>query len=183
MTDISSSRRYAQAIVELADQDESLPIWHADLALLDRLWSADIPRAFFEDARLSVHTRMQRAQEVLGSRLSPQGMNLVLLLLERGRTTLIPYIVRQFVDILRERDQQAVARVTTAVPLTAGQRQALAQRLQQGTGKTVTLEETVDPTILGGMVLRLGDQLLDLSIEGKLHRLREQVVGRAGTAG
>jgi F-type H+-transporting ATPase subunit delta len=183
MTDISSSRRYAQAVLDIADQDGSLPAWQADLDLLASLWSGDIPRAFFEDAHQSVHTRMQRARQVLGPRLSSQGLNLVLLLLERERTALIPYIARQFADLLRERAHQVVVQVTTALPLTPAQRDALVQRMQQTAGVSVTVEETVDPAVIGGMVLRAGDQLLDLSIEGRLRRLHEQVVGRVAEAG
>lgn len=179
MTDISSSRRYAQAIVDIAANEEELAGWQSDLSVLGQLWDDPRSRAYFEDVHISRLKRIERARDVLGPRVSPLALNLVMLLISRGRTALIPYIVRQFEDLLRAREQVIVAQVTSAQPLTAEQRADLVQRLEAQSGKSVTLEEVVNPEIIGGLVLRVGDQLLDLSIEGKLRRLREQVVGHS----
>lgn len=179
MTSISSSRRYAQAILDLAVQDDSLPAWQSDLSVLQQLWADPPTRAYFEDVHISRLKRIERARTVLNGRIGPLTLNLLLVLISRGRTVLVPFIVRQFEDLIRERDQAVVALVTSAQPLSEEQRTDLIAQLQVRTGKTVTLEELVDPEIIGGLVLRVGDQLMDLSIAGKLRRLREQVVGRA----
>jgi F-type H+-transporting ATPase subunit delta len=103
---------------------------------------------------------------------------MVLLLISRGRSALVPYIARRFEELERERDQTVVAHVTSAAELTPDERSALTERIAQVTGKVVQLETEVKPSILGGLVIRVGDQLLDLSILGKLTRMRDQVVGR-----
>jgi ATP synthase F1 delta subunit len=131
--------------------------------------------------RVNKATRLERARELLGSSLGPRPLNMLLLLITRGATNLVPYIARQFVELERQREQTVVAQVTSALPLTPQQEADLMARLTQQTGKEVQLQTSTDPSILGGLIIKVGDQLLDLSIAGKLTRLREQVVGRNST--
>jgi F-type H+-transporting ATPase subunit delta len=178
MTDISSSRRYAQAVFDLAENADDLATWQSDLSVLQQLWADTRSKAYFEDVHVSRLKRVERARTVLGPRLSPLALNLVMLLISRGRTVLIPYIVRQFDDLLRAQHQQVVAQVASAQPLTNEQRAALVRKLEAQSGKSITLDEVVNQELIGGLVLRVGDQLLDLSVAGRLRRLRDQVVGR-----
>jgi len=103
---------------------------------------------------------------------------MVLLLVTRGRTSLIPYIARHFVDLERQRDQAVVAHVTSTCELTEDERSELQTLLTAQTGKNIQLETEVKPEILGGLVIKVEDQLLDLSVVGKLNRMRNQVMGR-----
>ena len=178
MASIASARRYAQAIMELAQESDNVDVWQGDLALLRDIWADPVIRGYLEDVRISKQARLERARQTLGSRVGPLALNLVLLLLSRGRSNLLPYIVRQFEDLQRARTQEVLVRVTAAQPLTDAQRRELVAQLAQQTGKDVTLEEAVDPAIIGGLVIKIGDQLLDVSVAGTLRRLREQVVGR-----
>ncbi|MDB5076564.1 MAG: synthase delta subunit [Chloroflexi bacterium] len=178
MANLSSARRYAQAIMELGLEHNDLDTWRADLQLLAELWADTGLRAYFEDVRISKAARLQRCREILESRISRRALNMVMMLISRGHTSLIPYIARRFEELERERDQTVVAQVTSAYALTAEERQALTEQLAQSTGKDIQLETRISPAILGGLVIKVGDQLLDLSVVGKLNRMREQVVGR-----
>lgn len=164
--------------MELALQRDEVERWQQDLALLQDIWSDPVIRAYLEDVRLSKQKRLDRARQTLGSRISPLALNLVLLLLSRGRSSLIPYIVRRFEELQRARTEEVLAQVTSAQPLTGDQRRNLIDQLKRQTGQEVTLEEAVDPSIMGGLVIKIGDQLLDVSVAGAIRRLREQVVGR-----
>jgi F-type H+-transporting ATPase subunit delta len=181
MASVKMARRYAQAALELAIEHNELEVWRRELTRLARQWEDPQIRAYFEDMRVNKATRLARAREVLGPSLSQRPMNMLLLLITRGATNLVPYIARQFDELERQREQTVVASVTSALPLTPQQEADLKQRLRQQTGKDVELQTTVDPSILGGLIIKVGDQLLDLSIAGKLARLREQVVGRDTT--
>ncbi len=178
MASITSARRYAQAALELGLQYGDLGIWEHDLALLAELWKDADRRAYFEDARVSKHERLNRCRQHLGEHLSPRPLNMLLLLVTRGRTSLIPYIARHFVDLERQRDDQVVAHVTSTCELTAEETNELRALLAGQTGKDVQLEIQINPDILGGLVIKVEDQLLDLSIVGKLNRMRSQVIGR-----
>lgn len=182
MASISSARRYAQAVLELALEHNDLEAWRTDLQVLANVWNEPAQRAFLEDVRLSKQARLDRARSLFQGQLNPLALNLLLLLLARGRSFLIPYIARQFEDLERQREQSVVAEITTAFELTALQQAELRTQITQQTGKAATLHVQVDRSILGGLVIKVGDQLLDLSVRGKLQRLREQVVGRSVAA-
>jgi F-type H+-transporting ATPase subunit delta len=85
---------------------------------------------------------------------------------------LVPEIATQFRRLLNEYRGIAVAQVTTAVPIDDRQKAVIASRLGRRLGKTVTLEERVDPSILGGVIAQVGDTVIDGSIRGRLERLR-----------
>jgi F-type H+-transporting ATPase subunit delta len=178
MASIKTARRYAQAALELAIEHSELDVWQRDLARLAREWEDPQVRGYFEDMRVNKTTRLARAREILGPSLSQRPLNMLLLLISRNATNLVPYIARQFVELEQQREQMVLASVTSAIPLTPQQETDLRQRLAQQTGKEVQLQTSIDPSILGGLIIKLGDQLLDLSIAGKLARLRDQVVGR-----
>jgi F-type H+-transporting ATPase subunit delta len=166
--------------MDLALEHNDLDTWKADLSLLAELWADTGLRAYLEDVRISKAARLTRTRETLEGRVSRRALNLVLMLVSRGRTSLIPYIARRFEELERERERTVVAHVTAAAALTAEEQQALIERLAGYTGKEVQLEIDITPAILGGLVIKVGDQLLDLSVVGKLNRMREQVVGRRG---
>lgn len=178
MANVSYARRYAQAALELGLEHGDLEIWEHDLALLDELWKDADRRAYLEDVRVSKQERLARCRQHLGQHLSPRVLNMVLLLVTRSRTSLIPYIVRHFVDLERQRDQQVVAHVTATCELTADEQSELKTLLAAQTGKNIELETEINADILGGLVIKVEDQLLDLSVLEKLNRIRSRVIGR-----
>ena len=181
MASVSAARRYAQAIMEMATEHDDFAAWRTDLDQLAAVWAEPVIRGYLEDVRISKQKRLDRARQTLESRIGPLPLNMVLLLLSRNRSNLIPYIVREFDELERRRERIVLVRVTSAQPLAPDQRAALIAQLQRQTGNEISLEEVVDPRIMGGLVVRVGDQLLDLSVAGKLRQLREQVVGRAAS--
>lgn len=107
--------------------------------------------------------------------LSPEAMNLAKILLRRGRFPLAPQIWNHFLLIHNKHRGIATAEVTSAIPLTAEELQALEKRLSALTGRQVVAELTVNPSIMGGIVARVGDQLIDASLRGRLEALRKQL--------
>ena len=178
MAAISQARRYAQAALELGLERNDLEVWRRDLGTLAGLWADLDLRAYLEDVKIGKEARLARTRERLGPHLGPGALNMALVLLSRGRSSLIPYIARAFADLEQRREHSVTATVTSIVELSEDQGTALRDQLSRQTGKEVVLESNVDPAILGGLVIKIGDQLLDLSVTARLGRLREQVVGR-----
>ncbi|HXT37311.1 MAG TPA: ATP synthase F1 subunit delta [Chloroflexota bacterium] len=178
MAAISQARRYAQAALELGLERNELELWRRDLDTLATLWADSDLRPYLEDVRLSKEARLARCREKLAGHLSPLALNLILVLLSRGRSSLIPYIARAFQELERQREHTVVAHVTSASAMSEDQMTALREQLARQTAKDVVLDTHVDPSILGGLVVKIGDQLLDLSLTARLERLRGQVVGR-----
>ena len=98
-------------------------------------------------------------------------------LAEKHREGALPAILREYVELAQEDKRNLLmADVTTAMPLTPGQEQALAEKLAAMTGRTIKIRQHVDSGILGGIVVRVGDKLLDGSLSNKLSVLQADLL-------
>jgi F-type H+-transporting ATPase subunit delta len=88
---------------------------------------------------------------------------------------LLPAVAAEFERLAREARGVLEATVTVARPVTQSEQQEIQQRLHALTGKEVQIHMAVDPSILGGVVVRIGDQVIDASVEGRLDRLRQEL--------
>ena len=103
--------------------------------------------------------------------------NFLLQLAEKHRDADLPAILREYVELAKENKSNLImADVTTALPLTASQEQALAEKLAAMTGKTIKIRQHVDSEILGGIVVRVGDKLLDGSLSHQLSVLQADLL-------
>lgn len=101
----------------------------------------------------------------------------LLQLAEKHRDADLPAILREYVELAKENKSNLImADVTTALPLTAGQEQTLAEKLAAMTGKTIKIRQHVDSEILGGIVVRVGDKLLDGSLSHQLSVLQADLL-------
>jgi F-type H+-transporting ATPase subunit delta len=172
----ASSRRYAEAVFELAAEQDQLDQWNNDLATIAGFVSeADVARLLSSSRLPAAEKERLLAAGVQKSLFSPQAWNLVRLLLARNKLHLAPGIQRAYQQMADERLGVAHATVTTAVPLTGGERNAIEQRLAQITGKRVDVTPVVDESIIGGMVARVGDQLIDGSTKTRLVALKRRL--------
>jgi F-type H+-transporting ATPase subunit delta len=105
----------------------------------------------------------------------PEAKRLTDLLLERRRLASVPEIAEQFQSLLLQEKGIVVADVTTAVPIDAAGQQMIQKQLSELVGKDVELRTQVDPAIIGGMVARIGDNLIDGSVSNQLRRLHERL--------
>jgi len=168
------ARRYAEAVFGLAAADNGYDAWAADLDRLEALLDVPIVAKALTSPAVPAREKLNViAAEAPG--LRPQTNNLISLLLHRERLELLPDIARAFHERLNRMRGVAVATVTTAVPLDASTRGQLALRLARYVGQQIEMETTVDPSILGGVVVRVGDLLLDGSVRGRLETMRRRL--------
>ena len=175
----SAARRYAEAAFQLATRDGTFDAWASELAVAAQLIGD--PRA----ARIVGNPSVPRADReatldrLLAKRVSPLVLNLVRLLDQRGRLTLLPAIAAEFTRLLDAMRGVVAATVTSAAPLEKAEVAAIGARLESMTGQTVKLATAVDPSLIGGLTVQVGDRMIDASVRGRLERLRDQLV--AGT--
>lgn len=170
----ASAKRYSQAVFELAQERRTFDQWLEDLEGLAQLVQDPGFLLIMESPR--VH--LDRKKEVLRERLvgaDPLVLNLTQLLVTKGRVELIPGILQELRRLVDASRGIVHARVTTAVPLEASEQASLAQQLAQRTGKQVMLSAEVDPSIIGGLIARIGDTLLDGSVRGRLEALKRHL--------
>ena len=102
--------------------------------------------------------------------------NFLFVVVDNQRTHLLPEIVASFEQVLRQRQGVAEAEVSSAVPLNDNQKTTLLRNLERVTGKKIQANYSLDPRLLGGAVVRIGDTIYDGSVRNQLDRLRERLV-------
>jgi len=168
----STARRYAEAARSIAERDGSLETWVTAVeTAAQRLGVPELMRVLADPA-LSFDSRRSVAEQVLGDTVTGGPRNLVLLLVRRNRIELLPEVAAQLRRLYDQQQGIVSATVTSAAPLTDADVSALRERLAGMTGGRVDISLQVDPDILGGVMVRIGDRLIDGSVRGRLERLR-----------
>ena len=174
-----SARRYAEAAFQIADQDGSLDAWLKDLQLAADLLGPPAVLRLLANPAVPIPVRADAVGKALGSQVSVKARNLVLLMLRRGRIDLLGGVAAEFRAMYEHRKGIVRATVISAAPLDKAEQAAIQQQLGQMVGGTLEIEQQVDPAILGGVIVRLGDRMIDGSVRGRLERLRSRLAAGA----
>lgn len=175
----TTARRYAEAAFEIGLRDGTVDAWRTELEAAAAALADERLTRVLANPAIPLDARSAAVTEALGARVSRPVLNLVLLLLRRGRIELLPQVAAEFRRLDDDRLGITPATATSAAPLEPDEVRALAARLEQLTGGRVDLDLQVDPSILGGLVVRVGDRLIDGSVRGRLERLRSRLVSGA----
>ena len=168
------AKRYAEAVFETARAHGTYDRWLQELDSIARMQEQpDLGRLLVSPA-VSMAAKERMAKSYLGD-ISPEAANLVRLLLHKGRLPLARQIAEHYQRLLNAHRGMATAYVTSAVELTPRERQVIADRLSAMTGLRVMVDAAVDPTLIGGVVARIGDQLIDGSVRGRLEGLKRRL--------
>ena len=168
------ARRYAQAVFEIAREQDELDKWQDGLDKLASLAADGAVLAWLEDPKTPFDTKKKLLGEVLGD-VDQLVLNLAYLLLTRGLLSMAADIAteyRQLLDSFRGIEQ---AEVVTVIPLSDEATCKLADQLGAMTGKKVVVQARVDPSLVGGFVARVGGKLLDGSTRSRLAALQTNI--------
>jgi F-type H+-transporting ATPase subunit delta len=161
-------------VFALAVEDNSYDAWAADLDRLAALLEVPLVQKALTSPAVPISQKLAViAAEAPGLRAETN--NLIRLLLHRERLELLPEIAASYHELLNRARGISVAHVITAVPLDEASRAQLASRLERYVGQKVEMQTSVDPSIIGGVVVRVGDTLLDGSVRGRLEALRRRL--------
>ena len=180
MPGIASARRYAQAVFQIALEQDSLDMWMDDLEALARSLENREFSGFVDAPQVPLVRKIEVIREVLGDSVGVLPRNLFSLLASRNLGHRIPDIVQHYETMLDAHRNIERAEVVSAVPLEDAQRDRLVELLRDVVGKDIRLASRTDPGILGGVVARVGDRLIDGSARSKLDAMRRQLVEQAG---
>ena len=172
-------RRYAEAAFEVAVRDDTVKAWRAELDTAASIASDERVARMLANPALPLEERHSMAEKIFGKVVSAPVLNLIKLMIRRGRIHELPRLAAEFRRLDNVRLGITLATATSAAPLTKDEVKALTERMEQFTGGRVELNVQVDPSLLGGVVVRVGDRLIDGSVRGRLERLRNQLVSGA----
>jgi F-type H+-transporting ATPase subunit delta len=177
MSNQASANRYAKALLDVAIQEADPARIEQDLASVAGLFAEhDELRRSMTNPVVPVHAK-RAVIEQLTSRLKPAApvAKLMLLLADRDRLELLPDLLTAYRERLMDYQNVVRAEVVTAVPLPQERVGQLQSKLAAVTGRTVTLDTRVDPSIMGGLVARVGTIVYDGSIATQLTRMKERL--------
>ena len=169
-----AGRRYALAVAELARDHDGFDAWVEAVDGLEALTATPAYVTALQGEETSDRGFDAIVREVVPG-IGDIQLNLFRLLRRKRRLSLGASIASYFHELWDDERGVARAQVRSAVELDDDQRRRIAEQLSRRTGKTVAVEVALDPELLGGAVIRIGDQLIDGSTRGRLRRLREQL--------
>ncbi|MDZ4699636.1 MAG: ATP synthase F1 subunit delta [Rhodothermales bacterium] len=173
------ARRYARALYAMAEQEASIDRVDADVAMIQESFGASSELArFFADPILSAEKKRAVIATLFGPRVHAVTARFLALLVEKRREYLFLEVARSYRALRDDQMNVVQADARVALPLEVSEEKQLRDALERLTGRTVRLKTHLDPTILGGVVIRVGDTVYDRSVLNQLSQLRDQLEQR-----
>lgn len=177
MLNLQLARKYSRAIFEIAQEEDKLVEYGKELAdVRNGMDSVPAAVAFLSNPQVEAKAKKELIQKIFEGELSANVYNFLMLLIDKRRIGLFDAIE----DIYRELSNEArgilIADVTTAEPAGKTQQDAIKAKLMQVTGKQVELRLHEDKSILGGVVVKIGDRRIDGSVAGRLETLKKELL-------
>lgn len=176
MAELSVVRRYARALFDTANSSSQVDLVEADLKTVDDLLRTvpRLPRAL-RAPTISSQRKKELLTHTFGTRVGPLTQRFLALVVTRNREDILGQVYAEFHRLSNELRNILPVDVTAAVPMTDAERDALGNALARRTGKQVVLRVAIDPRLMGGVVLRMGDTIIDGSVRNKLLQLRARL--------
>ncbi len=168
---------YAEALVALASAQGLSDTFGADIRFIAAVLQATPELGqFLASPLIKAEEKKNLLQRMFADQIHPLLLNALKLLCDRRRIMFLGAVCRRFLELQRKLQNIVLAEVTTAVPLTEAQQQSIRERVRDFTQASgVELQIAQDPTLLGGVIIKIGSQVIDLSLRGQLRRLALQL--------
>lgn len=175
--DTRVAARYARALFQVAQQHNMVAAVSDDLsAITQALQSDERFHAFLNDPTVDRGTKQEVLTKVFSDRATALTMQLLRLLVEKRRDNMVEPISEEFSRLRRESENVLFAEVTSAIPLSDEEKNALVRRLEVQTRKSVEATYSVDSKLIGGIRVAIGNHVLDGSVRGSLNRMRDRLL-------
>lgn len=172
MAELSTlARPYAEAVFRLAKEKNALGEWADRLATLSAIVSDDRMKALIADPATSAARAAELIGSIAGTSLGESGANLLNVLAANDRLTLLPEISSQFEVLKAEAEGKLEATIVSALEISESQKADMMAALKAKFGRDVQATVEVDPSLIGGAVITVGDQVIDGSVKGRLQKM------------
>lgn len=170
------ARRYAGAMFGLAIKQNTLDRTRDDVREMGELFAQRKLAYLLREPKIPTKRKETALRQALEDKVLPTSLNLALLVVQRELVDIMPNIAREFEQMVLDYRNEAIAQVTTAAQLDGAQKTTVKQALEKLTNKKILMQTRVDPSILGGVVARVGDQIIDGSVRQRLSALQQQLL-------
>jgi F-type H+-transporting ATPase subunit delta len=167
---------YAKALFNVVLAEGELDRVEDELFRFGKLVEANHElRQALADRSIDREQRTKVLEELLADKVSPHTLGLLTFIVSQGRARQLPRILDELSELAAEARNSVVAEVRSAVPLDERRRKQLADALSKATGLSVEVKVIVDPSVVGGVVAKIGDTVIDGTVKRRIEQLREQV--------
>ena len=170
------ARPYANAVFNLAKQEQTLEPWSRMLGILSATSRHPTVHVLLSDPELPAQAKAFRLADVCGEELDDRAKKLLQALADNDRLDLLTEIRQQFEALKAEEEKSLDVEVVSAYDLDDAQRANLVRSLSEKFEKEISIESRVDRSLIGGAIIRAGDVVIDGSIRGRLNKLAEKLV-------
>lgn len=176
MSEYRVATRYAKALLDLAREEQSIDAVYKDMQqVVETIADHAELRAVLENPIIKQDKKEAIVQAVFSKTLQHQVLQFFNIMIRKGRSGLLYGLGKEFINLYYIEKNIKKASVTSAIPLEAEHVQALTRLLEEETGNAILLEQLVDPALIGGLIVRVGDRQIDASVSGKLDRLEKHL--------
>jgi len=169
------ARPYAEAVFARADETDSLDLWSDTLALLAQVVEEPTMKAAIADPKFDQASLIELLIEIGGEQLHEEAKNLIKLLVQNGRMSVMPDIALLFETLKAEKQSVLKVHVRSAFALEEAQEKQIADALKAKLGRDVTITSEEDASLIGGVHIRAGDMVIDGSVSGQLQQLANEL--------
>ena len=169
------ARPYAEAVFARAQETDTLDLWSDTLALLSAVVQSPDVSGLVANPKVARQRLVELILEIGGGHLSDEGQNLVRVLIGTDRLALLPQIAGLYEQLKRERQGVLKVRIQSAYVLNKAQEKALADSLKERLGRDIEISAEKEPSLIGGIVIRAGDLVIDGSVRGQLSKLANEL--------
>ena len=176
MLNISVARRYAEAFFNIARESNKVDEYQQELELVvETIKKVENLEQYFAHLLIPVNEKKAVIDKIFAGKISPVTLNFIKMVVDKRREAYLSAITEQYIEMADEFRSIAKLDFITAVEVSKKEIQFLAEKLSASTGKKIQLRLQVDPTLIGGVRLRMGDQIIDGSVANKLQRIKEKL--------
>lgn len=176
MLNKSVARRYAEAFFSIAKEQGKIDEYQQEMELVvQTIAEIEYLKEYLAHLLIPAKEKKQVAAKVFADKVSQNTLNFLLLIVDKRREAYISLITEEYRNMADESRNITKAELTAAREVPEDEIEALAEKLSKATGKIVKLTQKVDPSLIGGVKLRVGDQVIDGTVAKKLEILREQL--------
>jgi len=165
------ARPYARAVYQQAIETSSIDGWNDVLALMAAVVNDADMCSLLDDPEISNEQQAVLMLKVIGDKLDAQQQNLIKLMAENGRLKALPEVSEQFEIYRAEAEGKVDAEVRSAFPLSSEQEESITNTLKAKLGREVTITTTIDESLIGGVIIKAGDTIIDGSMKSQLESL------------
>ena len=173
-------KSYAEALFQVARAEETLDRVEEELTRVNKSLDSNAElREFLSNPQISSEGKKSSLFQIFGGKVSPITLHWINMVVDQGRQRRLPAIIEAFFTLAQDAREKVTAEVITSVPLSEDQTNRLAQELSKITRKRVFLKPMVDESILGGVIVKIENKVIDGSIKHRLQEIKNEMIKTA----